>query len=103
MMSSVSDLQRIRVPLPRGVKIFQTPVVVAVAYYLAAQAAFYIGTLSDRIFAPFWPPNVVLFCVLLLVPRRTWWIYILAAFPAHVLAELSVGMPLAQLIVAFVT
>jgi signal transduction histidine kinase len=62
------------------------------------------GTFSDRIFAPFWPPNIVLFCALILVPYRRWWVYIAAAFPAHVLAEVSlVGMPASQLLVAFVT
>jgi integral membrane sensor domain MASE1 len=79
------------------------PVLVAVAYYLGAEAAFYIGTLSDRIFAPFWPPNVVLFCALLLATERRWWVFIAAAFPAHVVAELGVGMPAGQLLVAFVT
>src|SRR5215469_18458782 len=64
---------------------------VSIAYYLGARAAFSIGTLSDRIFAPFWPPNVILFCALLLAPRRHWWVYIAAAFPAHVAAELRVG------------
>jgi signal transduction histidine kinase len=78
-------------------------VVVAVAYYLGAEIAFLIGTLSDRIFAPFWPPNIVLFCALLITPPRQWWIYIAAAFPAHTIAELGVGMPAPQLIVAFVT
>jgi signal transduction histidine kinase len=80
-----------------------TPLIVSIAYYLGARAAFAIGTLSDRIFAPFWPPNVVLFCTLILVARRRWWVYILATFPAHVLAELSVGMPAVQLLVAFAT
>jgi signal transduction histidine kinase/integral membrane sensor domain MASE1 len=78
-------------------------VAVAVAYYAGAEAAFAIGTLSDRIFAPFWPPNVILFCALMLVPIDRWWIYILAAFPAHVLAELRVGMEMPQLLVAFAT
>jgi signal transduction histidine kinase/integral membrane sensor domain MASE1 len=78
-------------------------VVVAVAYYLGAEIAFLIGTLSDRIFAPFWPPNIVLFCALLITPPRQWWIYVAAAFPAHTIAELGVGMPAPQLIVAFVT
>jgi signal transduction histidine kinase len=78
-------------------------VLVAVAYYLGAEIAFLIGTLSDRIFAPFWPPNIVLFCALLITPPRQWWIYVAAAFPAHTIAELGVGMPAPQLIVAFVT
>src|SRR5262249_2100868 len=37
------------------------PLLVALAYFLGAEAAFYIGTLSDQIFALFWPPNVILF------------------------------------------
>ena len=39
----------------------------------------------------------------LLAPPRQWWIYIAAALPAHMLAELGVGMPIPQLIVAFAT
>jgi signal transduction histidine kinase len=79
------------------------PLFVALAYFLGAEAAFYIGTLSDQIFALFWPPNVILFCALLIVPRRVWWLYIAAAFPAHAVAELGVGMPVPQLLVAFAT
>ena len=79
------------------------PILVAIAYYLGAETAFFIGTLSDKIFALFWPPNVILFCALLITPHRTWWRYIACAIPAHVIAELGVGMPLAQLTVAFTT
>jgi len=78
-------------------------IAVAIAYYVGAQAAFYLGTLTDKMFAPFWPPNIILFCALLLVPERRWWHFIAAAFPAHVAAELQVGMPAHQLLVAFVT
>ena len=84
-----SWLQSGRVQLPPSLKSFRAPFLVAIAYYLGAQAAFSIGTLSDRIFAPFWPPNIILFCALLLVPKRQWWLYIAAAFPAHVLAEID--------------
>jgi integral membrane sensor domain MASE1 len=62
-----------------------------------------IGTLSDEIFAPFWPPNVVLFCALLFAPVRQWWVYLAAVLPAHIIAELSVGMPWPQLAVAYAT
>jgi signal transduction histidine kinase len=79
------------------------PALLALIYFLGAEIAFYIGTLSDRIFALFWPPNVVLFCALLIVPQRRWWLYIAAAFPAHVVAEVGVGMPVPQLLVAFAT
>jgi signal transduction histidine kinase len=81
----------------------QGPILVAVAYFVGAEIAFLIGTLSDKIFAPFWPPNVILFCALLVVPERRWWLFIAATFPAHVAAELGVGMPAGQLLVAFAT
>jgi integral membrane sensor domain MASE1/two-component sensor histidine kinase len=79
------------------------PILVGVAYYLGAEAAFLIGTLSDRIFAPFWPPNAILFCALVFVPYQRWPQYIAAVLPAHVIAELSVGMGWPQLFVAFAT
>ena len=87
---------------PSGLPIWEA-VAVAIAYLIGAEIAFLIGTLSDKIFAPFWPPNIVLMCALFLAPTRDWWIYILAVLPAHVLAELGVGMPPAQMLVAFLT
>ena len=79
------------------------PILVAAAYYVSAQAAFLVGTLSDKIFAPFWPPNIVLLCALMLVPYRQWPVYLLAALPAHIAAELSVGMHWPQMWIAFAT
>lgn len=81
----------------------QLPLLVAACYYLAAETAFFIGTLSDSIFAPFWPPNIVLFCALLTAPMQYWWRYLLAVFPAHAFAEIGVGMGAIQLVVAFAT
>jgi integral membrane sensor domain MASE1 len=80
-IKAVSPMSRLR-----GLLIWREPLLVALAYYLGAQVAFLIGTLSDKIFALFWPPNVVLFCALLIVPYRQWWLYIAAAFLAHVVA-----------------
>jgi signal transduction histidine kinase/integral membrane sensor domain MASE1 len=76
------------------------PALLAVAYYTGAEAAFAIGTLTQQ-FAPFWPPNVALLCALLVAPRRHWLLYVAAAFPAHLLAERGVAMPLPQLLAAF--
>ena len=77
-----------------------SPILVGFAYYAGAEVAFAIGTLT-QMFAPFWPPNVVLLCALLSVPERRWWIYVLAVFPAHVAAEWGVDMHAPQLLVAF--
>src|SRR5215472_16348939 len=79
------------------------PILVSVAYFLGAESAFVVGTLSDRIFAPFWPPNVILFAVLLRAPVSRWWLYVVAVVPAHVLAELHIGMQLVPMAVAFAT
>jgi PAS domain S-box-containing protein len=87
----------------RFISAAQMPVIVALAYYVGAEVAFAVGTLSDKIFAPFWPPNIVLLCALLLTPPRRWWLCVLATFPPHVIAELGVGMPMPQLLVAFAT
>ena len=50
-------VERLRGPMAS----LRGPLLVALAYFLGAQAAFFIGTLSDQIFALFWPPNVMLF------------------------------------------
>lgn len=84
-------------------KSIRLPLVVSICYFLAAETAFFIGTLSDKIFAPFWPPNIVLFCALLVTSRQHWWRYLVAVFPAHAIAEIGVGMGALQLIVAFAT
>ncbi|HEX5507727.1 MAG TPA: MASE1 domain-containing protein [Pseudolabrys sp.] len=101
-MSSLT-LDHTRPALAQFGQFIRMPALVAVAYFIGAEAAFFVGTLSDKIFAPFWPPNIILFCALLLTPTRNWWIYVAAALPAHVAAELGVGMATPQLLVAFVT
>jgi signal transduction histidine kinase len=102
-LNSETAAQAIRARLRVSAAPLRGPLLLALAYFLGAEAAFFIGTLSDQIFALFWPPNVILFCALLVVPQRQWLLYIAAAFVAHVVAELQVGMPVPQLIVAFVT
>src|SRR6476620_5654292 len=86
-------------PLERWGHSLQMPALVALAYYLGAEAAFVVGTLSDKIFAPFWPPNIILLCALLFTRRSRWWIFVLATFPPHLIAELGVGMGFPQLFI----
>src|SRR5262245_52566492 len=58
-----------------------------VAYYVGAQIgfAFTLGTIPTSIF---WLPNSIMFAVLLLAPPRRWWVYVLAALPAHLAVQL---------------
>jgi PAS domain S-box-containing protein len=74
--------------------------VTAIAYYLGAELAFGVGTFS-YLFAPLWPPNMILLCALLQAPYRAWWLYIAAAFPAHIVAETGMGMEAMPLLGAF--
>jgi signal transduction histidine kinase len=83
--------------------VLRGPIVTAIAYYAGAAAAFLIGTFSDKVYAPFWPPNAILFCALVVAERRQWPLYVAAVFPAHYLAELWVAMPPGQMLVAFAT
>jgi signal transduction histidine kinase len=62
--------------------------------------SYYIGTLIGFAWTPigqpnstFWPPNAILLAALLLTPRRTWWTFLLAVFPAHMFAQLNAGVP----------
>src|SRR5262249_13703933 len=81
----------------------QGPLFVAVGYYLRAEAAVPVGSLLDKNFSPVLPPHAVLSCALILLPYPRWPLYMFAAFPAHLIAELGIGMGWPQLLVAFVT
>src|SRR5579871_2732525 len=102
-MTASTDSRPATYSFGAAAKAARGPVLTALAYYLGAESAFLVGTLSDRIFAPFWPPNVVLFGALLLAPTSRWWLYILFALPAHVIVERSVGMQPLPMAVAFAT
>jgi PAS domain S-box-containing protein len=64
----------------------------AVSYYVATQIAWAL-TFPDSKVSLFFPPQAVLLCVLLLVPTRHWWAYVLAAASAHFLATQQEGWP----------
>jgi signal transduction histidine kinase len=66
---------------------------VAMAYYGGTKIGFALTPSHDPI-ATFWPPNAILLAVLLLSPRRMWWILLLAVLPAHLLVQLQTGVPL---------
>ena len=64
----------------------------AVCYYVATQIAWAL-TFPDSKVSLFFPPQAVLLCILLLVPTRHWWAYVLAAASAHFLATQQAHWP----------
>lgn len=75
---------------------------VAIAYYLAARLGFVLR-FPPAATSVLWPPNALLTAVLLLTPPRRWWIYLAAAFPAHLLIEAQAGFPLSLMLGLFAT
>lgn len=66
-------------------RVVLTAVLVAGAYFLSARLAFIFAFPKTRTLL-LWPPSTVLLLAMLFTPRRTWWTFILAALPAHLLA-----------------
>jgi len=63
-------------------------------YYLATRAA-WVMTFPDSKVSLFFPPHAVLVSILLLVPTRHWWAYLLAAVSSHFFATQQEHWPLA--------
>ena len=79
-----------------------TAVAVFAGYYLGATVGFAFTFLPNPI-SVLWPPNAILFGAFLLVPQRSWWILIVAALPAHFLAELQSGVPVSMVVSWFIS
>ena len=77
---------------PSARRVAATAILVAVAYYVGAKAGLVLR-LPPSTPSVIWPPNSILTATLLLTPPRRWWIYLLAALPAHLAAELPVAWP----------
>ena len=67
-------------------------VLVFVGYYVGAKIGFAL-TFKPVPVSVLWPPNSILLAALLLRPRRTWWVLLLAVFPAHWLVQLQSNVP----------
>jgi PAS domain S-box-containing protein len=76
--------------------------VVMGGYYLGAKIGLAL-TYHPHPISTLWPPNALLLAALLLTPTRWWWLLVLAAFPAHLAAELQSGVPMAMVLGWFVS
>ena len=75
---------------------------VSAGYYFGANVGFILRVPAETP-SVMWPPNAILTAALLLTPPRQWWIYLLAAFPAHLVAELGVISPAWLVLALFAT
>src|SRR6185295_13938597 len=75
---------------------------IALAYYAGANIGF-ILRFPPQTPSVLWPPNSILTAALLLTPVRRWWLYLLAALPAHLLAEAQAGFPMPLVLSLFAT
>ena len=64
----------------------------AVCYYGATRIAWELCFPDSKV-SLFFPPHAILLCVLLLVPTRQWWAFVLAAASAHFLATQQAHWP----------
>src|SRR6266403_870796 len=75
---------------------------VCLAYFLGAKIGFAL-TLQPHPVSVLWPPNSILLAALLLTPMRIWWLILLAAFPAHLAAQLQSGVPPTMILCWFIS
>jgi PAS domain S-box-containing protein len=68
------------------------------AFFIAYENAM---KMAPRSGAPFWLPDSVLLCALLLTPPRRWWIYLVAPLPLRLFVALPPDTPMWFLMAAF--
>src|ERR1044071_614994 len=71
-------------------------------YYLGCKIGFAL-TFQPHPVSVLWPPNSVLVAALLLTPLRLWGFVLLAAFPAHLAAQLQSDVPPTMIVCWFVS
>jgi len=85
-----------------GSRVLIVALLVCVGYYLGSMLGFAL-TFHPRPISTLWPPNSLLLAALLLTPTRWWPVLILAAFPAHLAAQVQSGVPIAMVLGWFVS
>src|SRR5215813_12895589 len=71
-------------------------------YYLGCKIGFAL-TFKPHPVSVLWPPNAIVVAALLLTPVRLWWFVLLAAFPAHLAAQLQSDVPPLMIVCWFIS
>ena len=83
-------------------RVLRVMLIVGLAYYVGARIGLAL-TMKTQPVSTLWPPNAILLAALLLTPRTIWPFVLLGALPAHLLVELSGGIPLLMVLSWFVS
>ncbi len=83
-------------------RFFATSLCVFAGYYLGCKIGFAL-TFQPHPVSVLWPPNGIVVAALLLTPPRSWWLVLLAAFPAHLVAQLQSQVPPLMILSWFVS
>ena len=87
----------------RGLGLFAIAVAVAVSYYIGSLLGFVLRVPPETT-SVLWPPNAILTAALILTPSpRRWWIYLAAAFPAHLAVQMGTDWPRPMILALYVT
>src|SRR3954469_14639008 len=90
---STTEIPNSSVAANRTASTVSAALLVGISYYAGTLVGF-AWTPSGQPNSTFWPPNAILLACFLLAPTRIWWTFILAVFPAHMLAQHQAGVPL---------
>ena len=95
----LAEASRDNAPLRRTIVV---ALLVAVGYYLTAKIGFAFALQPGSV-STLWMPNSILLAGLLLVPKRYWWLIVVAASPAHLASEFQSGVPAAMILSWFIS
>src|SRR5947208_13109553 len=97
-----SETNESSVPANRILPTASAALLVGLSYYIGTRIGF-AWTPTGQPNSTFWPPNAILLAAFLLAPRKIWWALIVAVFPAHMIAQLQIGVPLWTAVGWFIT
>ena len=83
------------------IQLLLTALLIGVAYYLGALFSFTLRVPSTRS-SILWMPNAILLAAFVVTPVKRWWLWTLAAFPAHLLAQSRDAAPVLVLCCPFI-
>ena len=92
-----------RPPFEGGLRLATLAAAVGISYYLGSLLGLVLRV-PPATTSVLWPPNAILTAALILAPTpRRWWIYLAAAFPAHLAVQIGTGWPRPMILALFVT